>query len=161
MPTIIFLIILLCFAIYIIKNYKTIDFQLKIILSIIFLFIIINLYFDVNGVKKVTSLKKDFSLTTGQIEEYFVANRSKSTNKVKYIYLIGNRFFENSYNENPYVSIPDYKPDLKTLYLVIYEKKKPKNSFLLLNYPVNTSEDFKKYKKMFENKIPENAIKEN
>ncbi|MTH15346.1 hypothetical protein [Flavobacterium sp. LC2016-01] len=159
-PMTICFIILVCFAFYFIKNSKSIDFQLKIIFIVILILVVMTLYFKANGQKNVSFLKKDFSLTSGHIEEYFVAFSSKNTNKVTYIYRIGNKFIENSYSQNSYVAIPDYKPDLSILYLVIYEKKNPQNSFILLNYPINTSEDFRNYKKMFENKIPANAIYE-
>jgi len=43
--------------------------------------------------------------------------------------------------------------------LVIYEKTNPKNSFILLNYPVTSSEDLERYKDLFKDKIPANAIK--
>jgi hypothetical protein len=157
-PLVICLIVLSCFAFYFVKNSKKLDFQFKLFFLIFFFSSIIMLYFVVNEEKNAVLLKKDFSLTTGQIEEYFVAGRSKATNKIRYIYRVGNKFIENSYSENPYVAIPDYKPDLSILYLVIYEKKNPQNSFVLLNYPINTTEDFRNYKKMFENKIPSNAI---
>ena len=80
--------------------------------------------------------------------------------KIKFIFKVDDKFIDNQYQENYYVDIPDDKPDLTILYLVIYEKTNPKNSFILLNYPVNSSKDFERYKEMFKEKIPDDAIKQ-
>ncbi|WP_157472418.1 hypothetical protein [Flavobacterium aquidurense] len=114
--------------------------------------------------KNVELLKNNFYLTTGSIEQYIVTNlkgKGDTGNSIKYIYSVDNHFFVHSYGENYYVDIPNDKPDLSLLYLVIYEKVNPKNSFILLNYPVNSSQDLERYKDLFKDKIPDDAIKQN
>lgn len=159
----IFGIIILFIIFYIIKNFKTIDIQLKFLLIILIIGLIAGICLSREENKKVTLLKNNFSLTTGSIEQYIVTNlkgKGDTGNSIKYVYSINNQFFVHSYGENYYVDIPNNKPDLSILYLVIYEKMNPKNSFILINYPVSSSEDLERYKEMFKDKIPANAIKQ-
>ena len=158
-----FLIIIICVIFYLMKNFKTIDIQLKILLLIIILGSIAGISLIQKEDKSVALLRSNFSLATGIIEQYIVTNlkgKGDTGNSIKYIYSINNQFFTNSYGENYYVDIPNDKPDLSLLYLVIYEKANPKNSFILLNYPVTSSEDLERYKDLFKDKIPANAIKQ-
>lgn len=157
----IYIIVLIYILFFFLKNFKTMDYQLKIILIFLFFGFIYAIYYSIERNKKVSSLRNNFSLTTGNVKEYFVPKlRGRGSNtSIKYIYHVNNQFIENQYQENYYVDIPDDKPDLSLLYLVIYEKANPENSFILLNYPVNSSEDLERYKEIFKDKIPEDAIK--
>lgn len=161
MTTLIYIIALIFIAYYFLKNFKTIDNQLKCVLVLMFFGLLFIIYYGIKEDKNVISLRNDFYLTTGSIEEYFVPKLTgRGAHKsIKYIFKVDDNFIENQYQENYYVAIPDDKPDLNILYLVIYEKKNPKNSFILLNYPVNSSEDLIRYKEIFKNKIPADAIK--
>ena len=158
----IFGIIVLFIVYYFIKNFKTIDIQLKFLLIILIIGLVAGICLNREQDKNVALLKNSFYLTTGSIDQYIVTNlkgKGDTGNSIKYVYSIDNQFFVHSYGENYYVDIPNNKPDLSLLYLVIYEKTNPKNSFILLNYPVNSSDDLERYKKMFKEKIPEDAIK--
>ena len=158
----IFGIIVLFIVYYFIKNFKTIDIQLKFLLIILIIGLVAGICLNREQDKNVALLKNSFYLTTGSIDQYIVTNlkgKGDTGNSIKYVYSIDNQFFVHSYGENYYVDIPNNKPDLSLLYLVIYEKTNPKNSFILLNYPVNSSDDLERNKKMFKEKIPEDAIK--
>ncbi|WP_337967774.1 hypothetical protein [uncultured Flavobacterium sp.] len=160
----IFGIIVLFIVFYFMRNFKTIDIQLKFLLIILIIGLVAGIYLNSKQDKNVALLKNNFYLTTGSIEQYIVTNlkgKGDTGNSIKYVYSIDNQFFVHSYGENYYVDIPNDKPDLSLLYLVIYEKANPKNSFILLNYPVNSSDDLERYKKVFKEKIPEDAIKQN
>ncbi|OMQ12517.1 hypothetical protein [[Flexibacter] sp. ATCC 35103] len=161
--TLIYIIVLLSIVFYFLKNFRTIDIQLKSILVLLFCGFLFIIYYGINEDKNVSLLRDNFSLTTGSIEEYFIPKLTGrgAHKKIKYVFKVNNIFMENQYQENYYVDIPDDKPDLALLYLVIYEKTNPKNSFILLNYPVNSSDDLERYKKKFKEKIPEDAIKQN
>lgn len=163
MTTLIYIIVLICIAFYFLKNIKTIDYQLKLILILLFFGFIYIIYYGIEEDKNVILLKNNYSLTTGNIEEYFVPKlRGRGSNtSIKYIYHVNNKYIKNSYQENPHIDIPNNKPDLSTLYLVIYEKTNPKNSFILLNYPIKNSDDLEKYNKLFADKIPKDAFKVN
>ena len=160
----ILIIFILFIVFYIIKNFRTIDFQLKIILLIIIIGFLAGILLSKKQDKNFELLKNNFYLTTGSIEEYIVPNlkgyRGNTSNSIKYIYKAGNQFIKNSYIESYFIAIPNKKPDLSILYLVIYEKTNPKNSFILLNYPITSPEDFERYKEMFKDKIPANAFKQ-
>lgn len=163
MVTIIYIIVLIFICFYFFKYFKIIDNQLKFLLILLFFFFIYAILYSIEEDQNVTLLKNNYSLTTGNVEEYFVPKIKgrNSYTTVKYIYQVNNDFFENQYQQNYYVDIPDDKPDLSILYLIIYEKTNPKNSFILLNYPINSSTDLEKYKEMFKHEIPANAIKQN
>lgn len=160
--TIIYIIVLICILFYCFKNFKTIDYQLKILLVFLFFGFSFAIYYSLKEDEKVKLLKDNFSLTSGNVVEYFIPRLTGrgAHKKIKYIYNVNDKFIENYYQENYYVDIPDNKPDLSVLYLVIYEKENPKNSFILLNYPINSSKDLERYKEIFKDKIPEDAIKQ-
>ncbi|OMQ12518.1 hypothetical protein [[Flexibacter] sp. ATCC 35103] len=160
----IFGIIVLFIVFYFIKNFKTIDIELKFLLIILIIGLVAGICLNREQDKNIELLKNNFYLTTGSIDQYIVTNlkgKGDTGNSIKYIYSVDNHFFVHSYGENYYVDIPNDKPDLSILYLVIYEKTNPKNSFILLNYPVNSSQDLERYKDLFKDKIPEDAIKQN
>lgn len=168
-------IVVLIFAIiyslyYLFKNYGTIDTQLKVIMCLLIFGFIYGIYNTIISNDSFNKLIDNYSLTTGKIMQYFVPNLkggvasrgiSSSTNYIKYTYNVDSKKYENAYDFNNYVDIPDLKPNLDIEYLVIYEKGNPKNSFILLNYPINSSKDFEKYDDLFKDKIPENVFKHN
>jgi hypothetical protein len=158
---IIYLIVLIGIVVYFSKNFKKIDMQLKAILVFLFFCFCFLIYYGIEESKRVISLRNNFSLTSGNIEEYVIPKLTGrgAHKKIKYIYKINGEFVENQYQENYYVAIPEDKPDFSILYLVIYEKTNPKNSFMLLNYPIKNPNDLEKYKKLFAEKIPDDAIK--
>lgn len=157
-------IFIICALFYILKNGKNINFQLKLILIILIFSAVYLMTRRVKEDNKITSLISDFSLTKGKIKLYIVSKgkgyKGQSGNSIKFIYNINKKIIENGYYENNFVPIPNEKPDLNTDYLVIYEKENPENSFILLNYPLNGNNNLEKYKKLFEIKIPDNAIKQ-
>ncbi|PAM92704.1 hypothetical protein B4N84_21470 [Flavobacterium sp. IR1] len=162
-------IILICAVYYLFRNYKTIDLQLKLLLVIGILGSIWMSYYEINKNENVTHLINNFELTSGKVKQYIIPNIkegvassgiSPARDRVKYEYYVNDLKIENAYDESYFIAIPDKKPDLSILYLVIYEKTNPKNSFILLNYPITSPEDFERYKEMFKDKIPANAIKQ-
>lgn len=158
---VIYLIVLIGIAVYFSKNFRKIDIQLKVVLVFLFFVFCFLIYYGIEDSKKVISLRNNFSLTSGNIEEYVIPKLTGrgAHKKIKYIYEISGEFIENQYQENYYVAIPEDKPDLSILYLVIYERTNPKNSFILLNYPIKNPNDLEKYRKLFAEKIPDDAIK--
>lgn len=166
---IIILIILVIYSIYyLIKNFQTIESQLKVIIYILITGFIFLIYNTIKESDNYNRLKNNFSIAKGKIIEYFVPNLkgglpskgiSSSSNRIKYIYEVKLEKFENAYSENIHLKIPNVKPNLEIEYLVIYETNDPKNSFILLNYPINDNNDIKKYQTIFKNIIPEDAFK--
>lgn len=156
-------LVLICSMYYFFKNYKTLDFQPKLLLCIAILGSIWLFFQEKEENKDFNNLKNNFALTTGKIEKYIVVNlkgyKGNPGNSIKFKYVCNNETIENSYYESYIVSIPDAKPDLNISYLVIYEKSNPKNSYILLNYPIKNSDDFENYKNMFRDKIPEDVFK--
>lgn len=161
---VIFALIMICVLFYLVKNFKTIDIQLKFLLIVLILGSVAGISLSKEEERNVELLRSDFSLTTGSIEEYIVPNmkgfRGNTSNSIRYIYKVGKEFISHSYYENYFISIPNDKPDLSLLYLVIYENTNPRNSFILLNYPINSSGDLEKYKEMFKHEIPADAVKQ-
>ncbi|MEN2412897.1 hypothetical protein AAYQ19_03775 [Flavobacterium sp. D4] len=160
--SIIYLVVVIGILVYFIKNFKKRDVELKVILILAFFSAFFLIYYGIKENKKVIALRNNFSLTSGSIEEYFIPKLTGrgSHKNIKYIFKVNDDFVENQYKENYYVDIPEDKPDLDILYLVIFEKTNPKNSFILLNYPIKTSDDLDRYRELFAKKIPDDAIKE-
>lgn len=166
-------IVVLIFAViysicYLYKNYGTIDTQLKVIMCLLIFGFIYGIYNTIVSNDSFNKLIVDYSLTAGKIRQYFVPNLkggvasrgiSASTNYIKYSYSVDSKKIENAYDFNNYVDIPDIKPNLEIEYLVIYEKGNPKNSFILLNYPLIRQGDFEKYEKMFAEGIPKDVFR--
>lgn len=164
----IFIIVLVLSAVfasyYLYKNFQNINNGLKIILALV---IFVSIFFSYsNYVENISfnALKNNYSLSKGKIITYFISNKVSlrggvGSNNVKYTYSVNNTEFENKYSERGYVDIPDLKPDLSIEYLVLYQKDSPKNSVILLNYPIENSVDFEKYRGLFKNEIPKNVFK--
>ena len=165
------LLISIIYAIYyFVKNFETIEFQLKTIIVLVIMFLVFGIFKGIEADDNLVLLVNNFSLTTGKIEQYFVPNLkggltskgiSASTNYIKYSYSVNGIENENAYSPDYFLSVPDEKPDLKIEYLVIYEKNNPKNSIILLIYPINNNGDLEKYKKLFDTKIPDDVFLHN
>jgi hypothetical protein len=110
---------------------------------------------------KIKKVKNNYSLTTGKLTRYSPPSkgRTPSPPSIEYNYIVNNQLYQNSYQENSLLEIPDNKPNTDVEYLVIYEKSNVKNSFLLFNYPILDYSDFENFKKQFEKGIPKNTFK--
>ena len=157
--TILFILVVLGMCYYLL-NYKNMDPQLKVLIYVL-LFVGVGLiYFNVKDEKQARSIILNHGLTTGKIDRHIISSSGKSIQYgIEYSYLAEEESIQNRYYENAFVNVPEEKPNLEIEYLVIYEKGNPKNSFILLNYPINTPEDFDRYKKLFEKGIPKDAFK--
>lgn len=163
------LLIAIIYAIYyLVKNFERTEFQLKIIIIILIVGFGFGIFRSINDDNNMVVLANNFLLTSGKIKKYYVPNLkgglpssgiSSSPTSIKYTYLINDIEIENAYSPDYFISLPDEKPDLSIEYLVMYEKNNPKNSLILLNYPINKKNDLEKYKKKFENGIPDNVFK--
>lgn len=165
----ILIVVLLYSCYYYFKNYKTIDLQFKILCFIGIAGSIWMMYTEVNRNTNVDLLKVNFELTSGKIEKYVIPNikgaipslgKAADHNYIKYSYEVNGKKETNSYDENYFIKIPDIKPNLEIPYLVIYEKNNPTNSFILFNYPINSTDDLNVYRKLFSYGIPDDAFKQ-
>ena len=158
--SIIVLILFITFLIYVMIDRK-IDLKLKIIMTLISLSILFIMYRQINFEIKIKKVKNDYSLTTGKLTRYSPPSKGRNTSppSIEFNYVINNSLYQNSYQENSLIEIPDYKPNTDVEYLVIYEKSDAKNSFLLFNYPILKSTDFENFKKKFKKGIPNNTFK--
>lgn len=164
----IFIIVLVLSAIFasycLYKNFQNINNGLKIILVLV---IFVSIFFSyLNYVENISfnALRNNYALSKGKIITYLISNKvslrgGSGSNDVKYTYSVNNKEFDNKYSERGYIDIPDVKPDLNIEYLVLYQKDSPKNSVILLNYPIENSGDFEKYKGLFKDEIPKNVFK--
>ena len=152
---------------YTYNNYVNMHLQLKIILVILFFGFIYGIKNTLDKSDNFNILKNNYELSKGTIMKYFVSNLkggvpskgiAGSTNYINYKYYVNSVKFQNGYGPNNYVDLPDIKPNLNVEFLVIYEKGNPQNSFILLNYPIISQNDFKKYLDNFKNEIPENVF---
>ena len=137
--------------------------ELKILISVITFGTIFLIYNQIKNDTKYKNIISNHSLAEGKIINYIVANmkgyKGNPGNSIKYYFIINNDTIENSYYENPFVEIPDEKPDLKDKFLVIYENGNVENNYILLNYPIKDSTEFNNYQKQFKDKIPENVFR--
>lgn len=130
-----------------------------VIFSLFFLIFLNNSEFE--------KLVNNYGLTKGLVERYIVTNKvsmpssgiNSQDNSITYTYSVGGYFLYKKYSEPGRVEIPDIKPDLTIMYLVIFEKDNPENSFMLFNYPIKNNSQFEEYKKLFEKGIPNNAFR--
>ncbi|WPO78434.1 hypothetical protein [Flavobacterium sp. KACC 22761] len=164
---IILVFVLFFCSFYFLKKYKSPDWQAKILLIIGITGPIWLIYYEIKRDFDVQLLSKDFALTTGKIDKYFIPNikgsipsigKSADHNYIEYSYVVNNIVETNSYDENYFIKIPNEKPNLNISYLVLYERNNPKNSFILINYPINNLNDLNMYKKKFEHGIPDDAF---
>jgi hypothetical protein len=163
-----FIIVMLLFAIcasyYLYKNFQNINNELKTILVLIIFVSIYFSYYNYQENRSFNALKNNYALSKGKITNYFISNKvslrgGSGSNDVKYIYSVNNKEFENKYSERGYIDIPDIKPDLNIEYMVLYQKDNPKNSVMLLNYPLRRQGDFEKYEKIFAEGIPKDVFR--
>lgn len=136
--------------------------QLKALFLLLFIGVIGLICFNVNDELQAKSIILNYGLTCGKIDRHIIATTGyKAMAKrygIEYNYLVEGKSIRNRYYENVFVNIPAEKPNVDIEYLVIYENNNPKNSFILLNYPINSNNDLEKYKRLFKIKIPDNAI---
>lgn len=165
---VIYIIIILLATFYFIKKFKSSNLQIKAIIVIIIFGLIFKIYSIFAEHKNYLELRNNFSLTNGHIDLYFVPKikggipsrgMPASKNSITYSFKIDDSIIKCDNLDGVYIYLPDEKPNLKIEYLVIYENNNPKNSFILLNYPINNNEDLEKYKKIFSQKIPDNIFK--
>lgn len=166
--TIIFIIAMLLFAIctsyYLYRNFQNTNNELKVILFLLIFGAFFLSYYNFQENISFNALSANYSLSKGKITNYFISNKfslrgGTGSNDVKYVFLANNEEFENKYSESSYIDIPDLKPDLNIEYLVLYQKNNPKNSFILLNYPIKSKDDFNKYVAIFTEGIPKDVFK--
>ncbi|TEB45445.1 hypothetical protein D0809_00060 [Flavobacterium circumlabens] len=139
--------------------------QLKIILILLSLGSIFLAYDRFEKNRSFNHLMGNFEMTRGKVLKVFISNKTSlrggsARNDITYSYLVGSEHYVTKNIENEYIVIPNITPKTNCDYIVIYQKGNPNNSILLLNYPVNSSEDLERYKEIFKDKIPEDAIKQ-
>lgn len=113
----------------------------------------------INKDQKITDLKADYGIAIGKIDKYIVTKGVNKLNTCDFTFEKNSEVFYGNNNSNPNINLPNEKPNLEINYLVIYQKLKPTNSYVLLNYPIKDSLDFKKYQVLFEKEIPENVFR--
>ena len=113
----------------------------------------------INKDQKISDLKADYEIAIGKIDKYIVTKGVNISNKCDFTFEKKGKVFYGNNNSNPYTDLPNKKPNLELSYLVIYQKSKPINSYILLNYPIKDSSDFKKYQVLYEKEIPENVFR--
>ena len=154
---------------YLYRNYYTIDVQLRVAIYVFVFCLIFVIYDTIDSSESFNKLTANYSLSTGKIVQYFVPRLkggipsrgiAASTNYIRYTYNVDSTKIENAYGPNYRVDVPDVKPDLNMEYLVVYQIGNPKNSFILLNYPIVNETDIEKYKRLFADGIPDSAIKQ-
>jgi hypothetical protein len=129
------------------------------------LFLVLLVLFTVGGFiyinkdRKITELKQNYEIAIGKIDKYIVTKDVNKLNTCDFTFEKNREAFYGNNNSNPYTNLPNEKPNLELSYLVIYQKSKPINSYILLNYPIKDSLDFKRYKLIFDNGIPENIFR--
>jgi hypothetical protein len=67
---------------------------------------------------------------------------------VEFSYRLDSTLIVNHYSENSFY-IPEAGVRVKEKYMVALDKNSPHNSFILFNYPIKDSTDFKRYLKGF------------
>lgn len=150
-------LIIICIFYYILKNYKTINFQLKLILIIIIIAMPFKIYEIIGSDNQIQSLVKIFDVTNGKVIKH-IRGKGKALSYIEFKYYVDNIKIVKQYDDTYYSSFPIQKPNFNSDYLVIYEKGNPNNSLILLNYELKDKNDLEKYKIDFQKKIPENAF---
>ena len=113
----------------------------------------------INKDHKITDLKADYGIANGKIEKYIVSKGVNKLNTCDFTFITNGEVFYGNNNSNPFTNLPNEKPNLELNYLVIYQKSKPINNYILLNYPIKDSTDFKKYRVLFEKGIHKNVFR--
>jgi hypothetical protein len=150
-------LIAVCIFYYVVKNYKTINSQLKLILIIIIIAISFKIYDTIINDNQIQSLVKNFDVTNGKVIKH-IRGKGKAISYIEFKYYVNNIKIVKQYDDTYYSSFPIEKPNFNSDYLVIYEKGNPNNSLILLNYELKDKNDLEKYKIEFQKNIPENAL---
>lgn len=116
------------------------------------------LYFSKRNKEKDQTIIQNAAYTKGEIIEFYssvapviapgVVHSTGKPNRVKYQFSVDDKILSNQYPSYKGLRyIPDANPDtmIGNKYLVIYNKRKPKDSRILFNYPIRDSADFKRY----------------
>ena len=142
---------------YILKNYKTINFQLKLILIIITIALPFKIYEIIGNDNQIQSLVKNFDVTNGKVLKH-IRGKGKALSSIEFVYYVNHIKIVRQYDDTYYSKFPVEKPNFNSYYLVIYEKGNPNNSLILLDYELKDKNDLEKYRIQFQKKIPENAF---
>ena len=154
--------------IYFVLKFNTLNNYARPVYLILLLVISASVFFKIKDDNDFNNLKKNYSLTKGQIISYNIPKlkgsitalgKSIDSKRIKYNYVIENKVYINSFIDNPYVDLPDRKPNLSLYYLVIFEINNPENSYILLNYPITNEFAFNEYKRLFSKGIPTKTFK--
>lgn len=156
------IIIFIIAIVYYFKNaklYNKYDAPIFFVMLIIFT---VASYMYINRAQKLADLKGDYAIAIGKIDKYTVSipNKGSGTTTCDFSYTINEEIYFNQNSSNPYTTLPNKKPNLEIDYLVIYEKSKPINSYILLNYRIKDSLDFLKFRAEFKKGIPENVFRD-
>lgn len=152
-------IVFIIALVYFLKNYKFYNkYSIPLYFVILILFSAAGFMY-INRDQKIINLKADYEIAIGKIDKYIVTKGVNKINRCDFTFETNGEVYYENNNSNPYTNLPNKKPNLETNYLVIYQKSKPTNSFILLNYPLKDSIDFKKYHVLFEKEIPENVFR--
>ena len=148
---------------YFYKNYRKANTELKILLCLLITGSFYLCFYAFQENVKYNLLQKKYSITDGEIILYLVSNKislrgGSGRNSVEYFYFVNNQKYINKYDENGFVEIPDYKPNLNIKYIVMYQKDNPENSVILINYPLNSANDYANYKNIFAKSIPNDVF---
>ncbi len=168
---ILFFLLLLLFigaTIYFIINFKTLNNNVKLLFLVFLLIFPLTFFLKIKKDSDFRNLKTNYSLTKGIINNYFIpkiksgiptSGKSSDSKKIEYEYIVENTTYKNEIIDNPYMDLPNKKPDFSPNYLVIYEINNPQNSYILLKYPIKDESDFCKFEKIFSKGLPLNTFK--
>ena len=159
--TIIVVIVFIIALVYFFKNTKLYDKHSSPLYFVILIIFTAAGFMYINRAQKISDLKADYEIAIGKIDKYIVTIPNKSSGGITchFNYKVSNTLRFNQNSQNPYTILHTRRPNLKINYLVIYQESKPLNSYILLNYPIKDSIDFKKYQVLFEKEIPENVFR--
>lgn len=152
-------IVFIITLVYFLKNYKFYNkYSIPLYFVIIILFSAAGFMY-INRDQKIINLKADYEIAIGKIDKYIVTKGVNKINRCDFTFETNGEVYYVNNNSNPYTNLPNKKPNLELSYLVIYQKSKPTNSFILLNYPLKDSLDFLKLKAEFKNGIPKKVFR--
>lgn len=157
--TIIVAIVFIIALVYFFKNTKLYNKHSIPLYFVLLIFFTVAGFMYINRDRKITDLKTDYEIAIGKIDKYIATKGVNKLNRCSFTFEKKGKVFYVDNNSNPYTNLPNEKPNLELSYLVIYQKSKPINSYILLNYPIKDSSEFKKYHVLFEKEIPKNVFR--
>lgn len=162
------LLLFIVLFLYFIFKFKKFNNYNRPIYAVLLFILAVYAFFKIKDDNDFTNLKENYGLTEGQIISYSIPKlkgaisslgKSVDSKRIKYNYIVENKAYINSFVDNPYVDLPNKKPNFSLYYLVIFEIDNPENSYILLNYPITNELTFNEYKKLFSKGIPANTFK--